>query len=116
MRRSQTRRVPAEVVAVWLVYAVVALEIVVTYARLPAGELYHVSGTGIAAGFGRALVFLNFPVALAALAVLLVVADAAPGRAASAACAVAGALCAVVFWPGVVDQAGLDAKPINALP
>src|SRR5205823_11682039 len=25
-------------------------------------------------------------------------------------------LCAVVFWPGVVDQANLDAKTVNAFP
>ena len=25
-------------------------------------------------------------------------------------------LCAVVFWPGVVEQSDLDAKPVNALP
>ena len=92
------------------------MEILVAYARLPAAELYHVSGTGVAAGFGRALVFLDFPVALAALAVLLLVLDGAAGRVATAGCALAGALCAVVFWPGVVDQADLDARPINALP
>ena len=28
---------------------------------------------------------------------------------------VAAMLCAVVFWPGVVSQANLDAKPVNAL-
>ena len=28
---------------------------------------------------------------------------------------VAAVLCAVVFWPGVVSQANLDAKPVNAL-
>ena len=28
----------------------------------------------------------------------------------------AALLCAVVFWPGVVEQSDLDAKPVNALP
>jgi hypothetical protein len=29
---------------------------------------------------------------------------------------IAAALCAVIFWPGIVDQDDLDAKPWNALP
>jgi len=44
---------------VWLPFLVVAAEIVVTYARLPARELYHISGSGVGGGFGRALVFAD---------------------------------------------------------
>src|SRR5439155_7236706 len=109
----RVRSTPGECLAVFALLGIVALEILVTYARLPAAELYHVSGTGVAAGFGRALVFLDFPVALAALALLLLVLDGAAGRVATAACVLAAALCAVVFWPGVVDQADLDARPVN---
>ena len=69
-----------EVVAVWSLFALAAAEVFCTYARIPVRELYHVSGSGPAAGAGRALVFLNFPTALAALALLLVVADRLPGR------------------------------------
>ena len=102
---------------VWAIFLVVAVEIVVTYARLPPSQLYHVSGTGVAAGLGRALVFLNFPVALAALPLAVLVADRSrDDRLAFALAIVAAGLCAVVFWPGVVDQANLDAKAINALP
>jgi hypothetical protein len=101
--------------AVWALVAVVAVEIVVTYARVPPADLYHVSGTGAAAGFGRALVFLDFPVAIAALPVALLAAGRLPRPAAVAALG-AAALCGVVFWPGVVDQADLDAKLVNALP
>jgi hypothetical protein len=103
--------------AVWAIFLVVAVEIVVTYARLPPSQLYHVTGTGVAAGLGRALVFLNFPVALAALPLAVLVADRSrDDRIAFALAIVAAGLCAVVFWPGVVDQANLDAKAINAVP
>jgi hypothetical protein len=106
---------PLEVVVVWAVFAIVATEILVTYARVPASELYHVSGSGLSGGASRALVFANFPTALTAIAVLGVLAPrlSRAGRAA----AVAGAvLCAAVAWPGVVDQADLDARPVNAIP
>jgi hypothetical protein len=100
---------------VWALFAVVAVEIVVTYARIPPAELYHVSGSGIGAGFGRALVFLNFPVALAALPLVALVADRLRSRLAVATALAAALLCAAVFWPGVVDEADLDARPVNAL-
>jgi hypothetical protein len=95
--------------AVWILFAADALAILVTYSRVPAGELYHVSGSGIEGGAGRALVFLNFSTALAALAVLVVVGRGLPA-------VVAGLLCAVVVLPGVVDQANLDARWINVVP
>jgi hypothetical protein len=102
---------------VWALFLVVAVEIVITYARLPPSELYHVSGSGLAAGFGRALVFLNFPVALAALPLAVLVADQLRENRIAFVIAIVGAgLCAVVFWPGVVDQANLDARAINVLP
>jgi hypothetical protein len=100
---------------VWALFGLVALEVVVTYARTPAGELYHVSGTGVGAGFGRALVFLNFPAALAALPLVALAADRLRGAGGVATALLAALLCAVVFWPGVVDEADLDARPINAL-
>ncbi len=99
----------------WLPFLVVAAEIVVTYSRLPARELYHVSGNGLEGGFGRALVFTNFPVALVAIAVLAFVADRATARWTVVAAIVAAVLCAAVFSPGVVDEADLDARPVNAL-
>jgi WD40-like Beta Propeller Repeat len=104
------RRVPWEVPAVWALLGIVALEIFVTYARLPAYHLYHVSRSGLAGGAGRALVDLNWPVALVAIAIVAIV----PGR--TALRIAAAALCAVVFVPGVVSQGDLDAKAINAVP
>ena len=103
-----------EVAAVWALLVVVAVEIAFTYSRIPSRELYHVSGNGFEGGASRVLVFLNFPVALVALAILGVVHERLrSGRRAIA--AVAAVLCAVVFWPGVVSQANLDARPVNAL-
>jgi hypothetical protein len=105
-----------EVVLVWALFAVVAVAVLVTYARLPPGELYNVDEGGLAGGAGRALVFLNYPTALAAIAVLLVVADRLGRPATSAAAFFGGVLCALVAWPGVVEQDDLDARAVNALP
>ena len=72
------------------------------------------SGNGLAGGASRALVFLNFPTALVALAILAVIyGQLRLGLRAVG--VVAAMLCAVVFWPGVVSQANLDARPVNAL-
>jgi len=105
-------RIPA-VAVLWAMFAVVAAEIVATYSRISPEKLYSVSGTGVGAGFGRALVFLNFPVALAALPVLALAAERL--RRGALLAVPAAALCAAVFWPGVVDQYDLDARPVNAL-
>ena len=105
----------AEVLTVWILFGVVALEVWVTYARLPARELYNVGGSGFDGGAGRALVLLNFPLALVAIALLAVVADRLRGRLALVALA-AAILCVIVVVPGVVDQDDLDAKAANALP
>src|SRR5438552_16307570 len=114
-RRHDRLRI-SPVGALWAILGVVAVEIVVTYSRIPPAKLYSVSGTGLGAGFGRALVFLNFPVALAALPVVALAADRLRRAPALAAAAVAAGLCAVVFRPGVVDQYDLDARRVNALP
>jgi Tol biopolymer transport system component len=100
-----------ETLAVWTLFGLVAAEVFATYSRLPLRELYHVSGTGPIAGLGRALVFLNFPTALVALPILGGVA----GRRWPLG-VVAAVLCCGVFWPGIVDQADLDAKWANAIP
>ncbi len=104
----------AEVIAVWTGFGLLALAILVTYARLPLDELYNVSGTGFEAGAGRVLVFAGFPTALVAIAVLAVVVDRLRTRWVSALAVVAAVLCATVAWPGVVEQGDLDAKPANA--
>jgi hypothetical protein len=89
--------------------------ICVTYSRVPPAELYHVSRAGLAGGASRVLVFSNFPVALVAIAILGVLPFRRDGDRLSRVAVVAGALCCAVFWPGVVDQANLDARPVNAI-
>jgi hypothetical protein len=108
---SMRARTPFEVVVVGALFAIVAAEIFVTYRRLSASELYHVSGTGLEGGASRVLVFLDFPTALVAVAVLLLAYE--RGRVVAA---VGIALCAVVVAPGVVSQADLDAKWSNTVP
>jgi hypothetical protein len=100
-----------EIRAVWALFAAEAIAVLVTYARLPPSDLYHTSEDGLAGGLGRALVFVNFPTALAAVAILLLCAGRRPALA-----ALGIALCLLVVVPGVVDQDDLDAKPINLLP
>ena len=102
---------PVEAAIALVAFAVVAVEILVTYSRLPARELYHVSGSGLEGGLSRALVFANFPAALVALGVLGIAYERLRHRAVAI---VAAVLCAFVFWPGVVNEANLDARPINA--
>lgn len=110
-----------EPLAVWAMWTVVLASILVTYRRLPpdtpeaTDDLYHVSGNGLGGGLSRVLVELNFPVALVAIVVVLVAMDALP-RTAWGLAAPAIALCAVVAWPGVVDQDDLDARLVNAIP
>lgn len=103
-----------EELAVWGGLAAGALAVLVTYARVDPAELYHVGEGGLAGGLSRALVFLNFPVALVALA-LAAIAAAVLRRA----WAVAGAalvIASAALVPFVVDQDDLDARPANAIP
>jgi hypothetical protein len=90
-----------------------ALAILVTYARFPPEELYHVSDGGLAGGLSRVLVDLNFPAALVAIAITGVLLERGAPRAAGVA---AIALCAVTAVPGVVDQGDLDARLVNVVP
>lgn len=110
-----------EAFLVWAVWGVVGIGVWLTYARLPAGELYNVSGTGFAAGAGRTLVFLGWPVALAAVALAIVAADrllaGSPARSARVVIWVSAVgaigLCATIGLPGVLDPNDLDARAAN---
>src|SRR5947208_781004 len=108
-------RLPLELVVVWLLFVVDAAAMLVTYSRVPARGLYHVSHSGLAGGASRVLVFSNFSTALAAIAILALLADRLLGRVWQGVAAAGVVLCAAVFWPGVVDQADLDAKPADAV-
>jgi hypothetical protein len=65
----------AEALFAWILLAVLGAAVFVTYARLPASELYHVSGSGVTGGASRLVVFLGWPGGLIAIAVLTIVAD-----------------------------------------
>jgi hypothetical protein len=103
-----------EVLGVWALFAAVGAAICVTYARLPAEDLYHVSRTGLEGGLSRVVVFTNWPLALVAPALGAMAAARIGGRAAAMLAVVGAVLCAAVAVPGVVDQSDLDARPANA--
>jgi hypothetical protein len=116
---AKPRNGHAEVLAVWGLFGLAVIAVFITYWRIPAAELYNTSVEGLAGGAGRALGIVNYPVALAAVAIVLVCADrlAAPGaRHVVPLAAAAIALCLVIVVPGVVDQGDLDASPVNVLP
>ncbi len=112
---SQRSRGPglAEALVAWGLFGVVALCVLVTYSLVAPDELYNVSRDGLAGGASRLLVFLSYPTALMAIAVLALVTDRLGPRWPAL---VALVLCLVILVPGVVDQDDLDAKWINVLP
>ena len=110
---SESRAWP-EVLAIWVRLAVVAIEVLVTYWRIPPSELYHVHEHGAANGASRTLTFLNFPAAMIAIATLASSYERRPRRWTAAVALAALVLCAFAFVPGVVRESNLDARPINA--
>jgi hypothetical protein len=112
---QQRRPGLTEALIVWALFAAVAVAVVVTYSRLPPEELYHTSGSGIEAGASRVLVFVGYPFSIVAIALAAIGAARLATRSAALAAAVAAALCATIGFPGVIDQADLDARPVNAL-
>src|SRR5206468_10416945 len=90
--------------------------LIVTYSRLPPERLYNVTGSGfVHGGLSRALVYVNFPLGLAALAMLLVLADRMSFERRLAAVA-AVVLWIPVFSSRVLSQEHLDATWRNAIP
>jgi hypothetical protein len=116
LTRPERGRTPqGEALATWAIWLLVLVPVVATYGRLDPAELYHVSNDGLEGGLSRAVVLLNFPIALVAIGLALVALAALPPRA----WWVGGpaiVLCAVVAWPGVVDQDDLDVRWVNAIP
>lgn len=101
-----------EIKLIWAIAAATLVALVVTYSRLPANELYNVGHGGFRPALGRAVVDLNFPDSLIALAVLGVVGPWLPplGRRLAV---VAAVLCAV--GPAFVRQSDLDVRWVNAV-
>jgi hypothetical protein len=104
-----------EAMVTWALWGLLVIALFVTYTRLDPRELYHVTGEGISGGLSRVLVALNFPIALIAIALVLVALDALSARAWWIGTP-AIVMCAVTGWPGVVDQNDLDARAINIVP
>ena len=108
------RRVPWEIRGVLTLIVLDGIAVIATYSRFPTTFLYHVHHSDtVAAGFGRELVALNFPFALVGIALVGLAWPRLHGTL-RALGMVAIALCAVVYF--AVDQADLDAKPLNAVP
>jgi hypothetical protein len=115
-----------EVLLIWGLIVAVTLAVFTTYAQIPVSALYHVSGTGLHGAASHTLVYLNFPIAILALALigftfarLYAVPDALSRRGrwnVGAVALVAAALCLVAAAPGVVTQKNLDGKLINVIP
>ena len=97
----------------WALCGVIALLILVTYSRIPHEKLYHVTGDGLSGGLSRVLVFVNWPGALIAIAVLGIVVERMRRPIVAA---IALLLCLLIFIPGVVEESNLDAKWVNVLP
>jgi len=104
------------VAAVWAMFAAVLVAVVITYTRLPPDELYHVDGHGfVGGGLSRAVVYLNFPVGLAGVYLLLAQADRMSRRLRGLAVA-AFLLWMPVFSSRVLSQDYLDARWANGVP
>jgi hypothetical protein len=112
--QSSEPRAHPEILVVFGLVALVAVEIVVTYSRVPAAELYHVHRHGLANGASRAVTFLNFPASFAAIATLASSYERRPRRPTAVLALVALVLCALTGVPGVVRESNLDARPVNA--
>jgi hypothetical protein len=104
-----------EAVVTWLLWGLLFVMMLITYSRLEGDELYRVSRGGFVGGLSRVLVLVNFPIALVAIALVLVAMEVLPRRAWSVGVP-AIVLCIVTAVPGVVDDHDLDARPVNAVP
>jgi hypothetical protein len=102
-----------EALAVWAVWLLTLLAVVVTYSRIDAAELYNVEGNGLGLGLSRAVVHTNWPFALVAIVLVLVAMRDLPRRA----WWIAGpaiVLCATM--PLFVSQSHLNARWQNLVP
>jgi hypothetical protein len=102
-----------EALAVWAVWLLTLLAVVITYSRIDAAELYNVQGHGVGLGLSRAVVHTNWPFALVAIVLVLVAMRELPRRAWWLAGS-AIALCATM--PLFVSQSHLNARWQNLAP
>ena len=112
-RRSQ-RAGLWEIWVVWALCGLATIAVFETYWRIPPSELWKVHNSGFVGGIGRALVFVGFSPAVAALGVLPILADRLEDRRADLLALVAAAFCATVAF--VQTPSHLDPKWSNVLP
>jgi hypothetical protein len=112
---TESSAVASEALALWCLFAAVAIATIVTYTRLPARELYLVSSPGIDTGIKRGLAFAAFPAAPVAIAIAWLLAEGITRRAVTLAALAATILASAVFWPGAVDETDPDARPVSVL-
>jgi hypothetical protein len=112
-RRSQ-RAGLREIWLAWLLCGLATVAVFETYWRIPPAELWKVHNSGFVGGIGRALVFVGFSPAVAALGVLPIVADRLEAPRADVLALVAAAFCATVAV--VQTPSHLDPKWSNVLP
>jgi hypothetical protein len=97
-------------------FAVVLVAIAVTYTRIAPEDLYNVDGHGfVGGGLSRAVVYVNFPIGLAAMFLLLGLADRMSRRQRTLA-VVAFLMWAPVFSSRVLTESYLDARWGNLAP
>ncbi len=102
-----------EALLTWGIWATLIAAVLATYSRVDPGETYHVSRDGLAGGLSRALTLINFPIALVAVALVLIAMAVLPATAWWAGGLAIG-LCATIPW--FVDQDNLDARWVNVIP
>lgn len=113
--RTDAAQIASDALLLWCVFLAVAIAAIVTYTRLPARELYHVSHPGIDTGIRRGLAFAGFPAAPVAIAVAWLLVEQVTRRAVTIAAIGATILGSSVLWPGAVDEADPDSRPISVL-
>ena len=112
MIRGGDGRGVRELGLVWLVFVPALAVTMVTYWRLPPGATYHFTETGPNGAISRTVVELDYPVAIAALAMLGVVWRWLEGWLRWLAIAAAIG-CATLALPGIVSQDDLTARYRN---
>lgn len=99
----------------WVLLAVVATEIFATYTRVPAAELYYVTGSGIGLAARQVLLFVGFPAGLIAVLLAGVSADrSSPRMALLITAGIATAAITAVAGTGV-DEVDADVRTISIL-
>ncbi len=101
---------------VWALLGLSALAVLITYSRLPSEDLWNVTVDGLPGGLGRVLVLMNFPMALAAIALAGLAAERLRTRWGDRLAIAVVPLALVVAIPGVVEADDVDAKLVNVVP